>query len=100
MTDGLAPFDSDAVAVPHIDGVPLCELDSDGVVVGDSVGDELGVPLREPVPLPVPDTVTVGDTLFAGASGQVGPAGTVTVGKSLTTADTNGAIIEFIPKNL
>ena len=44
--------------------------------------------------------VTVGDTLFAGASGQVGPAGTVTVGKSLTTASDNGAIIEFIPKGL
>ena len=44
--------------------------------------------------------VTVGDTLFAGASGQVGPAGTVTIGKSLTTSADNGAIIEFIPKNL
>lgn len=44
--------------------------------------------------------VTVGDTLFAGASGQVGPAGTVTIGKSLTTSADNGAIIEYIPKNL
>lgn len=44
--------------------------------------------------------VTVGDTIYAGASGQVGPTGTVTVGKSLTSASTDGSIIEFIAKNL
>jgi hypothetical protein len=44
--------------------------------------------------------VTVGDTLYLGASGQVSPTGTVTVGKSLTTAGTDGSIIEFIAKNL
>lgn len=44
--------------------------------------------------------VTVGDTLYLGASGQVSPTGTVVIGKSLTTADTDGAIIEFIAKNL
>jgi hypothetical protein len=44
--------------------------------------------------------VTVGDTLFSVASGQVAITGTITVGKSLTTASDAGAIIEMIPKNL
>ena len=42
--------------------------------------------------------ITVGDTVFAGASGQVALSGTVTVGKILTTS-TTAAIVEFIPKN-
>ena len=44
--------------------------------------------------------VTVGDTVFSVASGQVAITGTITVGKSLTTASDAGAIIEMIPKNL
>ena len=44
--------------------------------------------------------VTVGDTLFSVASGQVAITGTITVGKSLSTASDAGAIIEMIPKNL
>ena len=44
--------------------------------------------------------VTVGDTIYLGASGQVSTTGTVTIGKALTTTSTNGAVIEFIPKNL
>ena len=44
--------------------------------------------------------VTVGDTLFTVASGQVAITGTITVGKSLSTASDAGAIIEMIPKNL
>lgn len=38
--------------------------------------------------------VTIGNTLFAAANGQVAPTGTVTVGRSLTTAATNGSVIE------
>jgi hypothetical protein len=44
--------------------------------------------------------VTAGNTLFVGASGQVSTNGTVTVGKSLTTTATSGAIVEFIAENL
>lgn len=44
--------------------------------------------------------VTVGDTLFLGATGLVSTTGTVTVGKALTTATSNGSVIEFIPKNV
>ena len=44
--------------------------------------------------------VTVGDTIYLGASGQVSTSGTVTIGKALTTATTNGSVIEFIPKNV
>lgn len=44
--------------------------------------------------------VTVGDTLFSVASGQVAITGTITVGKSLTTASDAGAIIEMLPKNI
>ena len=44
--------------------------------------------------------VTIGDTLFAGASGQLSTNGTVTIGKSLTTAATDASVIEWIPKNL
>lgn len=39
--------------------------------------------------------VTVGDALYAGANGQVSTTGTVVVGRSLTTAATNGSIIEI-----
>jgi hypothetical protein len=42
----------------------------------------------------------VGDTVFSVASGQVAITGTVTVGKSLTTASDAGAIIEMLPKNV
>jgi hypothetical protein len=41
--------------------------------------------------------VTVGDTLYAGALGRVSTTGTITVGKSLTTATSNGTVIEFVP---
>jgi hypothetical protein len=44
--------------------------------------------------------VTAGNTLFVGASGQVSTNGTVTVGKSLTTTASSGAIVEFIADNL
>ena len=44
--------------------------------------------------------VTVGDTIYLGASGQVSTTGTVTIGKSLTTTTSNGAVIEFLPKNI
>ena len=44
--------------------------------------------------------VTVGDTVFSVASGQVAITGTITVGKSLTTASDAGAIIEMLPKNI
>lgn len=44
--------------------------------------------------------VTVGDTLYLGASGLVSTTGTVTIGKSLSTATSNGSVIEFIPKNI
>lgn len=44
--------------------------------------------------------VTVGDTLYLGSSGLVSTTGTVTVGKSLSTATSNGSVIEFIPKNV
>ena len=44
--------------------------------------------------------VTIGDTLFAGASGQLSTSGTITIGKSLTTAATDASVIEWIPKNI
>ena len=44
--------------------------------------------------------VTVGYTLYLGASGLVSTTGTVTIGKALTSTSNNGAVIEFIPKNL
>lgn len=44
--------------------------------------------------------VTVGDTLYLASSGQISTTGTVTIGKSLTTTSTTGAVIEFIPKNI
>jgi hypothetical protein len=44
--------------------------------------------------------VTVGDTIYLGASGLVSTTGTVTIGKALTTTSSNGATIEFLPKNL
>ena len=44
--------------------------------------------------------VTVGDTLYLGSSGLVSTTGTVTIGKALTSTSNNGAVIEFIPKNL
>jgi len=40
--------------------------------------------------------VTVGSTLFAAANGFVATTGTVTVGRSLSAATVNGAIIELI----
>jgi hypothetical protein len=44
--------------------------------------------------------VTVGDTLFSTANGTVAITGTITVGKSLTTASDASAIIEMLPKNI
>jgi hypothetical protein len=44
--------------------------------------------------------VTVGDTIYLASSGQVSTTGTVTVGKSLTTTSTTGAVVEFLPKNI
>lgn len=41
--------------------------------------------------------VTVGDTLYAGLTGQVCTTGSIAVGQALTTAATNGTVIEFIP---
>jgi len=41
--------------------------------------------------------VTVGDLLYAADLGRVGTTGTVSVGRSLTTATSNGSVIEFIP---
>jgi hypothetical protein len=42
----------------------------------------------------------VGDTVFSTANGTVAITGTVTVGKSLTTATDASAIIELIVKNI
>lgn len=39
--------------------------------------------------------ITIGDTVYAGASGYVSATGTVAIGKSLTTSVVNDAIIEF-----
>ena len=44
--------------------------------------------------------VTIGDTVFSTANGTVAITGTITVGKSLTTASDASAIIEILPKNL
>ncbi len=44
--------------------------------------------------------VTVGDTLYSTANGTVAITGSITVGKSLSTASDASAIIEMIPKNL
>lgn len=40
--------------------------------------------------------VTVADTLYAGALGRMSTTGTITVGKSRTSATTNTEVIEFI----
>ena len=78
-----------------VDGVALIDAASGDFLtvqfltsIGTANGTLIGAP------------VTVGDTLFSGASGQVSTSGTVTVGKCLTTAATDGSIVEFIPKNL
>ena len=78
-----------------VDGVALVDAASGDFIsvqfltnVGTLNGTLIGAP------------VTVGDTLFAGASGQLSTTGTVTIGKSLTTAATDASIIEWIPKNL
>lgn len=39
--------------------------------------------------------ITIGNTLYAGANGQLSVTGTVTVGRALESAATNGAIIEI-----
>jgi hypothetical protein len=49
--------------------------------------------------------VTIGDTLFAGATGYVSTTGTITVGKSLTTTGgaanaADGTVIEFVTKEI
>ena len=44
--------------------------------------------------------VTVNDTLYSTANGTVAITGTITVGKSLSTASDASAIIEMLPKNL
>ncbi len=44
--------------------------------------------------------VTVGNTLFAVAGGLVAITGTVTVGKSLSTASDANAVVEILPRNL
>jgi hypothetical protein len=44
--------------------------------------------------------VTVGDILFSTANGTVAITGTVTVGKSLTSATDASAIIEMVGKNI
>jgi hypothetical protein len=44
--------------------------------------------------------VTVGDILFSTANGTVAITGSVTVGKSLTTASDASAIIEMVGKNI
>jgi hypothetical protein len=44
--------------------------------------------------------VTVGDTLFSTANGTVAITGTITVGKSLSTASDASTIIEMLPKNI
>ena len=44
--------------------------------------------------------VTVGDTLFSTANGTGAITGTVTVGKSLTSATDASAIIEMVGKNI
>ena len=43
--------------------------------------------------------VTVGDTVYAVAGGLVAITGTVTVGKSLSTASDANAVIEIRPRN-
>lgn len=44
--------------------------------------------------------VTVGNTLFAVAGGLVAITGTITVGKSLSTASDANAVVEILPRNL
>jgi len=44
--------------------------------------------------------ITIGDVVYAANAGNVSPAGTVAIGKSLTTSAVTGAIIEFIANTL
>lgn len=76
----------------------------DGVVVSDAAsGDYVAVEFLGGTTIKatlLAGPVTVGDTLFSTANGTVAITGTITVGKSLTTATDASAIIEMLPKNI
>lgn len=84
-----------AATAGSVDGITQIDAASgDYVTVAflTNFGTQKGVVTATPV--------TVGDTLYLGASGLVSTTGTVTIGKALTSTSNNGAVIEFIPKNL
>ena len=94
------------VVISNIRGVGLSSTtacDGFAYVDGNS-GDYVSVPFptnnRTPKGTITAAPVTVGDTIYLGASGLVSTTGTVTIGKSLSTASANGTVIEFIPKNV
>ena len=76
----------------------------DGVVIADAAsGDQVAVQFLGGNTVKatlLAGPVTVGDTLFSTANGTVAITGTITVGKSLTSATDASAIIEMLPKNL
>tara|TARA_R110000796_G_scaffold23697_4_gene67776 strand:+ start:581 stop:937 length:357 start_codon:yes stop_codon:yes gene_type:complete len=41
--------------------------------------------------------ITVGDAVYSHANGHISTTGTITVGRSLTTASASGSVIEFEP---
>jgi hypothetical protein len=75
----------------------------DGVATIDAAsGDQITVEFRGTTikATLLAGPVTVGDTLFSTANGTVAITGTITVGKSLTTASDASTIIEMLPKNI
>ena len=94
------------VSISNNRGVGLAATASlpDGVAVIDAAsGDQITVEFLGGTTIKatlLAGPVTVGDTLFSTANGTVAITGTITVGKSLTTANDASAIIEMIPKNI
>jgi len=94
------------VSISSNRGVGLAATASlpDGVALIDAAsGDQISVQFLGGTTIKatlLAGPVTVGDTVFSTANGTVAITGTVTVGKSLTTATDASAIIELIVKNI
>jgi hypothetical protein len=93
------------VSISSTRGVGLAATASlpDGVAMIDAAsGDQISVQFLGGTTIKatlLAGPVAVGDTLFSTANGTVAITGTITVGKSLTTASDASAIIEILPKN-
>ena len=94
------------VSISNNRGVGLAATASlpDGVALIDAAsGDQITVEFLGGTSIKatlLAGPVTVGDTLFSTANGTVAITGTITVGKSLSTASDASTIIEMLPKNI